>query len=175
VRDTDGLLERVREGDLGSFEALYDQFSRLVYAVAYRVLQSEAGADDVTQNVFLKIWLAPGAFRGGNFAGWLAQIARNSAIDLLRKTARERELPATFSSDGEVDELVLTRVDADHARRLIADLRSDQRRAIELAYFDGLTYAEIAERTGAPLGTVKTRIRTGLRSLRAALTEGVPT
>ena len=175
MHGADELLERVRQGDLGSFEALYDQFWRLVYAVAYRVLQSEAGADDVTQSVFLKVWLAPDAFRGGNFTGWIARLARNSAIDALRKTARERELPVEFSSDGDVGELVLTRVDAERACRLISSLPPDQRHAIELAFFDGLTYAEIAQRTDTPLGTVKTRIRTGLRSLRTALTEGIPT
>jgi RNA polymerase sigma-70 factor (ECF subfamily) len=169
------LIERIDAGDVAAFEALYDGFHRLVYAIAFRTLGTHAAAEDVTQAVFLKIWTAPRAFHGGNFTGWIARVARNRAIDVLRGTERERgELPAQIPCDGELDDGLLARVDAHRARALIDGLPEEQRSAIELAFFEGLTHQEIAQRTAAPLGTVKTRIRTGLQRLRAGLVEGAP-
>lgn len=168
------LVERVGAGDVAAFEALYDRFHRLVYAIAYKTLGTHAAAEDVTQAVFLKIWTAPSAFHGGNFAGWIARVARNRSIDVLRGMGRERELPGEIPCDGQLDDGLLARIDAQRARALIAALPSEQRHAIELAFFEGLTHLEIAHRTAAPLGTVKTRIRTGLQRLRTALLENTP-
>jgi RNA polymerase sigma-70 factor (ECF subfamily) len=165
------LIERVEAGDVAAFEAIYDRFHRLVYAIAFRTLGTHAAAEDVTQAVFLKIWTSPQAFHGGNFAGWIARVARNRAIDVLRGAQREHELPGEIPCDGELDDVLLARIDAERAHAMIAALPADQRNAIELAFFSGLTHQEIARRTAAPLGTVKTRIRAGLQRLRVALAE----
>jgi RNA polymerase sigma-70 factor (ECF subfamily) len=175
VDDFDLLVQQVTEGDFAAFETIYDAFHRLVYAVAYQVLGTESGAEDVTQSVFLTVWTAPHRFRGGSFRRWIAAVARNRALDVLR--ARKPELPLTdvertlSATDGMHD--VVNRIDAARARDALAALPPAQRAPIELAFFGGLTHDEIATRTATPLGTVKSRIRTGLRSLRVALETGV--
>ncbi len=83
-------MARVRERDAAAFEAIYDAYHRLVYGVAFRMLGDVAGAEDVTQGVFLKIWSAPDLFSNGNFAGWIVRITRNRALDVLRSKARAR-------------------------------------------------------------------------------------
>jgi RNA polymerase sigma-70 factor (ECF subfamily) len=165
-------MERVGEGDVAAFEALYDAYHRLVYGVALKVLATEAAAEDVTQAVFVKVWTSAGNFRGGNFVGWIARVARNCAIDALRRGSRNTELSHDIPVEWVMDEAIVVRVDAARARTVIAALPPEQRTAIELAFFGGLTHREIAARTTLPLGTVKTRIRAGLRAVRDAMTEG---
>ncbi len=167
------LVARVRDRDIAAFESLYDSFQWLVYAIAVKMLGNTGPADDVVQKVFLKLWAAPEAFRGGNVGGWLSRITRNCAIDELRAQSRRwrGDFAAALDIEAEyaLEDAVLASVEAAHVRRALETLRSEQRIAIELGFFSGMTHQEIANVTHAPLGTVKTRVRTGLRKLRLAL------
>ncbi len=168
-------MTRVRARDTDAFEALYDAHHRLVYGLAARMLGDVSGAEDVTQAVFLKVWLAPDRFHGGNFPAWIARITRNRALDVLRtRSTRECELPFAMSEDVPLEETAFANLDADIVRRAVAALPQEQREPIELGFFSGITYEEISRRSGVPLGTVKTRIRMGLRKLRSLL-EGAVT
>ena len=170
------LMARVRARDADAFEALYDMFHRLVYRMALRMLGDVPGAEDVTQAVFMKVWSAPELFRGGNVGAWIVRIARNRALDVLRSrgTRQEAELPCDILDTEAIEDVAFARLDASAVRSALAKLPDEQRDAIELGFFGGITHEEIAKRTGAPLGTIKTRIRMGLRKLRAAL-EGAVT
>ena len=148
---------------------LYDRYSSIVYAVALRVLGETGAAEDVLQEVFLQLWRNPGAFDSsrGNLGPWLAVIARNRAIDGLRKRR-----PETDIADVVVSVELDIAGDAERARAMekvrgaLGTMPAAQRSALEMAYFEGLTHIEIAAKTGEPLGTIKTRIRTGLLALR---------
>jgi RNA polymerase sigma-70 factor (ECF subfamily) len=168
------LIERVRRGDADAFAQLYDRHSALVYGVARRMLGNPAQAEDVAQSVFLQIWSRPASFQGGNFAAWIATVARNASIDILRSAAvrtREPEMPVNLPSDIDLDDEVYARVRASAVTDALAALPADQREPIVRAYFDGLSYREVAEQLGAPLGTIKSRIRAGLRRLMDVLGE----
>jgi RNA polymerase sigma-70 factor (ECF subfamily) len=168
-------MERVRARDAGAFEALYDQYHRLVYGVAFRVLAEAAAAEDVTQAVFLKIWSDPALFRDGNFAAWIARIARNRAYDVVRSRALQAQsaLPESLSVEDAVEETALAHINGERVRLALEQLPPEQREPIELGFFGGITQEQIARTTGLPLGTVKTRMRTGLRRLRNLLQETV--
>ena len=173
----DALMRRVTDGDHDSFAALYDRHASLVYGIARRMLGDGPQAEDVAQSVFLQLWVRPELYHGGNFAGWLARVARNACIDILRSSAvrlREPELPADVAADSSVDEEVFAGLRAEAVTAALEQLPVDQRTAIEQAYFGGLSYREVAERAGAPLGTVKSRIRIGLKRLWETLREKVP-
>jgi RNA polymerase sigma-70 factor, ECF subfamily len=167
------LVARVRQRDMRAFEALYDAHHRVVYGVALRVLGDTAGAEDVTQAVFLKLWKSPELFRGGNFAAWIVRVSRNRALDVLRsRTIRnEGELPEALPEEETLEDVAFSRIDAARVRAALAELPAEQREPIEMGFFAGITHEEIARRCNVPLGTIKTRIRTGLRKLRAALDE----
>jgi RNA polymerase sigma-70 factor, ECF subfamily len=174
VEDAARLMARVRARDPDAFEALYDTYHRLVYGVALRTLSDQSAAEDVTQAVFLKIWTSPHLFRGGNFAAWVSRVTRNRAFDLLRsKSARpESEFPETMPVDDAIEETAFANMNAESVRDAMSRLPDEQRQLILLGFFGGVTHEELARRMGLPLGTVKTRIRSGLRKLRMAL-EGV--
>ena len=165
-------MERVRARDVAAFEALYDGYHRLVFGIALRVLGDATMAEDCTQSVFLTLWQRPDRFREGAFTAWLARVARNRALDTVRARAArpEGEMPATdVPLDASVDDEVFARLDAARVRDALAALPEEQRSLIEAGFFGGVTHQELAARTGTPLGTVKTRIRTGLRRLRERL------
>ncbi len=150
---------------------LYDRYSSLVYAVALRVLGETGAAEDVLQEVFLQLWRKPAAFDGarGSLATWLAVITRNRAIDCLRKRRPETDLDedlVSVSPDpfGEAERARA----AEKVRGVLGAMASAQRTALEMAYWGGMSHTEIADKTGEPLGTVKTRIRAGLIALRKA-------
>lgn len=174
MEDPGRLMERVRARDADAFEVLYDQYHRLVYGLSMRVLADAAAAEDVTQAVFLKVWSNPSLFRGGSFGAWIARVARNRALDLLRSRSRdaESEVPESLPTDDAIEETAIARIDGERVRAALAQLPSEQREPIEFGFFGGETQEQIARRTGLPIGTVKTRIRRGLRRLRNAL-EGV--
>jgi RNA polymerase sigma-70 factor (ECF subfamily) len=170
MEDTE-LLSRVGQGDENAMESVFRRYCGPVYSVALRILHDSGQAEDVTQEIFLQLWRRPAAFvqTRGSLGAWLVVVTRNRAIDHLRR----RKLTDT------VDDVVLASPInvADEAERnammekvrsVLADLPQEQRKSLELAYFEGLTHAEIASRTGDPLGTVKTRIRQALISLRKA-------
>ena len=166
------LLDRVRRGDDQAMATLYDRYSKVVYSVALRVLRDPASAEDVLQDVFLGVWRKPETFVSarGSLGGWLAVVARNRAIDTLRRKrpseqVEEIQLASPFNLADEAERNTLMQ----RARAILLHLPLEQRKTLEMAYFDGLTHTEIAEITGDPLGTVKTRIRSALLSLRKEL------
>lgn len=171
VDDADRLMERIRRRDAVAFESMYDAYHRLVFGIAFRMLGDRAAAEDCTQAVFLKVWSSPDGFKSGNFAAWIARVARNRALDMLRSRAAhpQSELPVDIPVDIPLDEAVFANVNAAAVRRALGELPDEQRTLIERGFFGGLTHEELAVQTGVPLGTVKTRIRNGLRKLRAAL------
>ncbi len=166
------LITAIRSGDQGAMAALYDRYSSIVYAIALRVLQDTGAAEDVLQDIFMQLWRNPGAFDSsrGNMAAWLAVIARHRAIDFLRRRRPENDIEdivvsvePDMASDADRSRTM------DKVRGVLETMSTPQRSALEMAYFEGLTHAEISEKTGEPLGTIKTRIRTGLQSLRKVL------
>jgi len=170
-KDDAALIARMRAGDQSAMADLYDRYSGVVYGVALRVLANTTAAEDVVQEIFLQLWRNPQSFDAerGRLAPWLAVIARNLAIDHLRKRPLEDdidELPISTGVDLESDSA--QKLAIEKVRGVLAQLPAEQRKALELAYFEGMTHTEIAGKTGEPLGTIKTRIRTGLLALRKA-------
>ncbi len=167
----DSLVSAIRSGDENAMALLYDRYSSIVYSVALRVLGDTGAAEDVLQEVFIQLWRNPGVFDSsrGSLGAWLAVIARNRAIDALRKRHPETDIADVIVSV-EPD----MAGDAERARVMekvlgaLGAMPLAQRSALELAYFEGLTHTEIAAKTGEPLGTIKTRIRAGLLALRKA-------
>ena len=179
-------LRRVVDRDSGGLGTLYDRHGRAVFSLALRILGDESDAEEVTQDVFAQAWRRAGQYDAsrGTVAAWLLVMARTRAIDRFRArrvrpegSVHEDEgltlqqLPAT-SPDAASEMLAAER--GQRVRRALEDLPFLQRVAIELAYFEGLSQREIAERLEQPLGTVKTRMRLGLLKLRDALVEVQP-
>jgi RNA polymerase sigma-70 factor, ECF subfamily len=171
TEDDSSLLALVQSGNEQAMASLFDRYSRVVYSVALRVLRDPASAEDVLQEVFMQIWRNPDSFTAarGSLGGWLSIVSRNRSIDLLRRkrpTVDVDDVPLASScnlaNEAERNSLM------ERARGVITRLPTEQRRTLEMAFFDGLTHSEIAEMTGDPLGTVKTRIRSGLLTLRKA-------
>jgi RNA polymerase sigma-70 factor (ECF subfamily) len=164
------LVARIRAGDEQAMSELYDRYSKVVYVVALRVLQDAAGAEDVVQDLFLQLWCNPDAFDAsrGSLAAWLAVITRHRAIDRVRKRRPEIDIEECVIASGlDLRDETERALVIEKVRGVLAEMSSDQRTALELAFFQGLTHTEIAEKTGEPLGTIKTRIRSGLQQLRA--------
>jgi RNA polymerase sigma-70 factor, ECF subfamily len=163
------LLARVQRGDEQAMAMLFDRYSKIVYSVALRVLRDAASAEDILQEIFMQIWRNPAGFVAtrGSLGGWLAVVTRNRSIDTLRRKkpteqVEEMQLPAAGNLADESERNLMM----EKARVVIAQLPAEQRKTLEMAFFDGLTHSEIAEMTGDPLGTVKTRIRSALLTLR---------
>ena len=170
-KDEAALIARIRAGDENAMADLYDRYSGIVYGVALRVLGNTSAAEDVLQEVFLQLWRNPQAFDAdrGKLAPWLAVIARNRAIDLLRKRPMEDDIDELPISTGvNLEDEASQRLAIGKVRSVLEQLPVDQRRLLEMAFFEGLTHTEIASKTDEPLGTVKTRIRSGLLALRKA-------
>ena len=166
------LMARVCAGDELALAGVYDRYSGVVYAVALRVLADTGAAEDVLQEVFMQLWRNPASFDGrrGNLGAWLAVITRNRAIDALRKRRFETDIDdIVIPVECELEEETARNRMAATAREKMAAMPTAQRTALEMAFFEGLTHAEIAAKTGEPLGTIKTRIRTGLLALRQCL------
>ena len=166
------LVTAIRSGDQSAMAALYDRYSSIVYSVALRVLQDTGAAEDVLQDVFVQLWRKSGAFDAsrGNMAAWLAVIARHRAIDALRRRRPENDIEDfVVAVEPDLASAADRSRSMDTVRGALQTMPAPQRAALEMAYFEGLTHSEIAEKTGEPLGTIKTRIRTGLLSLRKAL------
>jgi len=168
------LIERISRGDADAFAQLYDRHAALVYGIARRMLGDPSAAEDIAQSVFLQVWSRPASFQGGNFAAWIATVARNASIDVLRSAAvrtREPEMPTNLPADLDLDDEVYARVRASAVADALRALPDDQREPIVRAFFGGFSYREVAEQLGAPVGTIKSRIRAGLRSLMSVLRE----
>jgi RNA polymerase sigma-70 factor (ECF subfamily) len=177
------LLRQIQAGDEEALVALHAQFANLVYSVAYRVLNDQMAAEEVTQDTFMRLWHKSYTFdpEKGRFITWLLTVTRRLAIDVLRQ--RQRREPSTgmlfMDEDPNLWENVLSTdgTGSDLRRTLVSvlnELPSEQRELIQLVYFYGMTHSDIAETTGLPLGTVKTRIRLGMQKLRLAWSAETP-
>lgn len=177
------LIAHAAAGDERAIAALYDRYGAVVYAIAYRITGQRADAEEIVVEAFAQAWREAGRFeaRRGSVAGWLTMIARSRALDLVRARSRRERITATAAADRPDVPLAMGdwRTDpggaVDHAerRRRVREalelLSAPQRQAIELAYFEGLSQSEIAERLQEPLGTIKTRVRLGMQKLRECL------
>ena len=177
------LIARAARGDERAIGQLYDRYGAVLYAVAYRIVGQRADAEEVVVEAFAQAWREAPRFEAGrgSVAGWLTMIARSRALDLARARSRRDRITATAAADrpeappamGEFRPDPGGSLDHEERRRQVRQaldtLSPSQRQAIELAYFEGLSQSEIAERLQEPLGTVKTRVRLGMQKLRETL------
>ena len=167
-----GVLSDIQSGSQDAMARFFDRYSKMVYSVALRVLKDSGEAEDVMQEIFVQVWQNPGAFVAGrgSLGGWLVVVARNRAIDKLRRRRPSDpvelfSLPSSTNLAQESERhFLLEKIQA-----AMANLPQEQRASVELAFFEGLSHSEIAEKTGDPLGTVKTRIRLALIAIRKGL------
>jgi len=170
------ILQAVAGGDEQALGQIYDRYRVILFGLLVRILSSREEAEDVLQDVFLQVWRRAGDFdesRGRPFT-WLVTLARSRAIDRLRsRAARERLAAATTQDELEAVSDAASDAFRSEQRALVtnalAQLPDEQKKPLMLAYFDGLTQSEIADKLGAPLGTVKTRMRSGMGKLRELL------
>jgi RNA polymerase sigma-70 factor (ECF subfamily) len=179
--DDETLLARIAERDSQALALLYERYARLVYSLALRMLGNAELAEDIVQETFWRVWRRNQTYRTGrgSVVGWISGIARNLSIDELR---RQRARPSEVHDTGAnpvLRDMVDRRMDVvgvalegerrDLIEAALSQITPEQRQAIELAYFGGLSQSQIAERLQSPIGTIKTRIRSGLRKLREVL------
>jgi RNA polymerase sigma factor (sigma-70 family) len=174
----DGLLRRIADHDSEALAELYDRHAALLFALIVRILHDRAEAEDALQDVFIRVWQRAETYNPvfGTPIAWLVRIARNRAIDRLRRRAAS---PATEPAAAVVhdvedhtpgpDRMAMTGEQRRVINGALSVLAPDDRRLIECAFFEGYTQTELAERFGLPLGTVKTRIRRGMQTLRDQL------
>jgi RNA polymerase sigma-70 factor (ECF subfamily) len=169
------IIERVAAGDESALAQVYDQYSSFIYALALRVTQDRLAAEDITQDVFVHVWTKATAFDSerGSLRAWLGVITHRRAVDRVRREAaaraREERDQRRRVAPPDVDEAAAALIVGERVRAALATLPSDQRAAIELAYFHGRTYREVAVVLGIPEGTAKSRIRLGMARLTDAL------
>jgi RNA polymerase sigma-70 factor (ECF subfamily) len=169
------MKERLIARDPRALTEMYDQFGSYVFGLAARVIGDRRAAEDVTQDVFLQLWERPQAFdpERGRLRTFVGTLAHRRAIDLVRREEARRRRTARDAASvvpiPDVDELAIAIVTAEHVRAELEQLPVEQRTAIELAYFGGRTYRQVAEELGIPEGTAKSRMRLGLRRIADAL------
>jgi RNA polymerase sigma-70 factor, ECF subfamily len=175
------LVEHMKAGDERALAALYDRYSGMLFAMLLRILRDRQAAEEVLQDLFLQLWRNASSFDAsrGSLPAWLMVIGRNRAISRLRRRSSQEEpedveawpanaVASPVDIEGEMQRTLLTQ----KLRTAMAALPREQREAVELAYFEGMTQTEIAERTGSPLGTVKSRVRAALQSLKELFDDG---
>jgi RNA polymerase sigma-70 factor (ECF subfamily) len=171
-------LARIQDRDSAALQELYDESSRVLYGLAFRMLGDRADAEEVILDVYHQVWNSADRYDAsrGSVWSWLTVMTRNRAIDRLRKSnlRRTREVPIEEPVDSatgmpEPERQSMFAQEQRLVRQAMAKLGKEQRQAIELAFFSGLSHSEVAETLGAPLGTIKTRIRVGIQNLRKAL------
>lgn len=177
----EAVLAAIQQRDDAALGELYDRYGRLAFGLAYRILGERGVAEDVVQDAFLSVWRRASSFQAGRGSArsWLMSIVHNAAIDRRRGRYRREQsdvqlddVAYRLETDAEETFAVVAEgIAAEQVRVALDELPLEQRQAIELAYFGGLTHQEIADRTVTPLGTVKSRMRLGLRKLRTLLTE----
>ncbi|HEX4008210.1 MAG TPA: sigma-70 family RNA polymerase sigma factor [Acidobacteriaceae bacterium] len=175
------LVERMMAGDENALSALYDRYSGMLFGMLVRVLRDPQAAEEILQDLFLQLWRGAARFDAtrGSLPAWLMVIGRNRALSRLRTRAyREaaedidafpaNAVPSSVNLADEAERSLLM----EKLRTAMAALPGEQRQAVELAYFEGMTQTEIAARTGSPLGTVKSRVRTAMQSLKLVFDDG---
>jgi RNA polymerase sigma-70 factor (ECF subfamily) len=182
--DDETLLRLIARSQENALSVLYDRYNRLVYSVALSALSDPAKAEEVTQDVFVRVWEKAGTFRAeqGHVATWLAGITRNRSIDVFRRgRARMENMQISWEEAESFTPPAPQNVEAEadlaqrqqQVRWAVTQLPEEQKQALGMAYFYGLSHPEIAQALGEPLGTVKTRIRLGMQKLRLLL-QGEP-
>lgn len=169
------MVDRIAAGDDSALATVYDQYGALVHGIATRLVGADA-APDVCQEVFVALWEHPERFDTGRgtLRTFLATMARRRAIDQLRRSGRraaneERSVRTAMVTSPNLEEAAMALIDAERLRAAVDRLPAEQRRSIELAYFQGLTFQQVAVATGSPEGTAKSRLRLGLDRLASAL------
>jgi RNA polymerase sigma-70 factor, ECF subfamily len=175
-RTDEELVEAVAQADEDALGELYDRFGRVAYGLAYRILQDAALAEDAVQEAFLQIWRGAGSYRPerAKASTWLLTFVHRRAVDLVRREQRRRTVqldPMPEPSGSAADEEVVARSRQEIVQDALNRLPAEQRQAIELAYYGGLTQSELAAQLDQPLGTIKSRMFTGLQRLRVLLVE----
>ena len=175
------VMQLVRKGDARAFEVIYERHSPAAFSLAYRMMGTRGGAEDVTQDAFLSMWRSGARYdrARGSVRTWVLGIVHHRAIDALRRStvhdkrrASDEGIEERFEAPERTDVEVARREEAGTVRSALETLPADQSQVIELAYFGGFTHTEIAEMLEAPVGTVKGRMRLGLKKLRGQLGEG---
>jgi RNA polymerase sigma-70 factor (ECF subfamily) len=189
-RDLSQLLARAGMGDRAAFAALYDKSSSHLFAVVLRICRDRAQAEDILQEVYVNVWRAASGFDAAQSQPltWLTSIARNRAIDSLRRAHTQPQFQSTLTSSDDEDsdvydetaddapgplDLLSRASDARALSDCLRELGAPQRQSVALAFFDGLSHAEVAEKMGQPLGTVKSWVRRALLSLKSCLERAV--
>ena len=174
-------MDSVRRGDAQAFEVIYERHSGAAFSLAYRMMGTRSGAEDVTQDAFLSMWRSGARYDSGrgSVRTWVLGIVHHRAIDALRRAtvhdrrrAGDEGIEERFEARERTDAEAARREEAGTVRSALASLPADQSQVIELAYFGGFTHTEIAEMLDAPVGTVKGRMRLGLKKMRAQLGAG---
>jgi len=168
------LIERIVQRDQTALAALYDRYAGMLSSVLNRILRDSQTAEEILQDIFFQLWSAPSRFDAarGSLPAWLMVIARNRAISQLRRhnpAAGEPLLETTVVSTFNIESDASQRQLLGRVKGALENLPVEQRAAVELAFFEGLTHSEIAKRTGDPLGTVKTRLRSAVETLKRTL------
>ena len=180
--DDNTLMRLIEQGRSEALSELYDRYSRLAFSVAFNAIGDYATAEEITQDVFTRVWEKSGTYdmNLSKVSTWLVSITRNRAIDELRRgrirpeqysVSWDEVQPEKTSSNDDPEETTKLAWERNIVRQAISDLPMEQQRVLALAYFKGYTHSEIAEATGEPLGTVKTRIRLAMQKLRQVLSE----
>ena len=175
------VMQLVRRGDARAFEVIYERHSAAAFSLAYRMMGTRVGAEDVTQDAFLSLWRSGARFdrARGSVRTWVLGIVHHRAIDALRRAtvhdrrrAGDEGIEERFEARERTDVEAARREEAGTVRGALSSLPADQSQVIELAYFGGFTHTEIADMLDAPVGTVKGRMRLGLKKMKAQLGEG---
>jgi RNA polymerase sigma-70 factor (ECF subfamily) len=184
--DDEALLRLIIHQQSDALSALYDRYGRLVFSLAFQLMGDVAAAEEITQDVFLRIWEKAHTYRAdqARVSTWITSITRYRSIDLLRRRGTRPDhsslawddlpLNATPVAEGDPEDLTELSMLQKRVQDAIAALPTEQRKVLALAYFKGLTHSEIAELLGDPLGTVKTRIRAGMQKLKDLLKDEFP-
>lgn len=181
ARDRD-LIERLLDGDEDAFRGLFQRYAPSAKALAQRILRQSHLAEEIVQEAFTAVWKNPGAYDGerGSVRSWLMGMVHHRAVDLVRREEAHRRraeaaIPQALEEEADHADEVVQQLAAPDERRVVraalADLPEEQRRVLEMMYFDGLSQSQIAEKTGIALGTVKSRTLLGMRRMRGALEE----
>ena len=171
------MLGAVGRGDDGALRLLYDRYSRMAFSLSYQIMRDSTLSEDIVQESFLVLWRSAPSFdpQRGNVRAWLLRIVRQRAIDYLRRAESRTgtSSPEAFSgltATNDTSGAVLRRLDREAIHGAVRSLPPHQSQTIQLAFFEGYTHVEIADRLDIPLGTVKSRMRLGLNRLRRTLT-----